>query len=81
MEAVDVKASSDGNRRKQGRGRGHSVSNRGRGSKANDQTRQQTSTSIVTASNSQLDNSYHKVLLPKDIVFFVGFLIIIKSQK
>ncbi|KAB2074015.1 hypothetical protein ES319_A07G124900v1 [Gossypium barbadense] len=43
VEAVDVKASSDGNRRKQGRGRGHSVSNRG-----------------LTASNSQLDNSYHK---------------------
>ncbi|KAH1130531.1 hypothetical protein J1N35_001909 [Gossypium stocksii] len=60
VEAVDVKASSDGNRRKQGRGRGHSVSNRGRGSRANDQTRQQTSTSIVTASNSHLDNSYHK---------------------
>ncbi|TYI19002.1 hypothetical protein ES332_A07G133400v1 [Gossypium tomentosum] len=60
VEAVDVKASSDGNRRKQGRGRGHSVSNRGRGSRATDQTRQQTSTSIVTASNSQLDNSYHK---------------------
>ncbi|KAA3458653.1 serine/threonine-protein kinase TOUSLED-like [Gossypium australe] len=60
VEAVDVKASSDGNRRKQGRGRGHSVSNRGRGSRANDQTRQQTSTSIVTASDSQLDNSYHK---------------------
>ncbi|KHG00999.1 Serine/threonine-protein kinase TOUSLED [Gossypium arboreum] len=60
VEAVDVKASSDGNRRKQGRGRGHSVSNRGRGSRSTDQTRQQTSMSIVTASNSQLDNSYHK---------------------
>ena len=63
VEAVESKTSSDGNRRKQGRGRGHSVSSRGRGSRANDQTRQQISSSLVTPSNGQFENSYHKVCL------------------
>ncbi|XWS71367.1 hypothetical protein CRYUN_Cryun03dG0132700 [Craigia yunnanensis] len=66
VEHVESKASSDGNRRKQGRGRGHSVSSRGRGSRANDQTRQQISSSIVTLSNGQLENSYHKDSRPKE---------------
>ncbi|GMJ15501.1 TOUSLED [Hibiscus trionum] len=60
VEPVESKASSEGNRRKQGRGRGHSVSSRGRGSRANDQIRQQISDSIVTPSNGQLENSFHK---------------------
>ncbi|GKV35066.1 hypothetical protein SLEP1_g43383 [Rubroshorea leprosula] len=59
-EATDTKASSDGNRRKQGRGRGNSVSSRGRGSKVNDQARSQTSGSTVSPSNGQLENSYQK---------------------
>ncbi|XP_022729156.1 serine/threonine-protein kinase TOUSLED-like isoform X2 [Durio zibethinus] len=60
VEAMESKASSNGNRRKQGRGRGHSVSSRGRGSRANDQTRQHISSSMVTLSNGQLENSFHK---------------------
>ncbi|GLT81906.1 hypothetical protein SLE2022_003310 [Rubroshorea leprosula] len=59
-EATETKASSDGNRRKQGRGRGNSVSSRGRGSKVNDQARSQTSGSTVSPSNGQLENSYQK---------------------
>ncbi|XP_022752489.1 serine/threonine-protein kinase TOUSLED-like isoform X2 [Durio zibethinus] len=66
VEAVESKASLDGNRRKQCRGRGHSVSSRGRGSRANDQTRQQISSSIVTPPNGQLENSYHKDSRPKE---------------
>ncbi|KAE8727655.1 Serine/threonine-protein kinase TOUSLED [Hibiscus syriacus] len=60
VEPVESKASSEGNRRKQGRGRLHSVSSRGRGSRANDQIRQQISGSVVTLSNGQLENSFHK---------------------
>ncbi|KHG12362.1 Serine/threonine-protein kinase TOUSLED [Gossypium arboreum] len=59
VEPMESKASSEGNRRKQGRGRGHSVSSRGRGSRANDQTKQMSS-STVTPSNGQLENSFHK---------------------
>ncbi|KAK8262541.1 hypothetical protein V6Z11_D13G265000 [Gossypium hirsutum] len=59
VEPMESKASSEGNRRKQGRGRGHCVSSRGRGSRANDQTKQ-TSSSTVTPSNGQLENSFHK---------------------
>ncbi|XWS73785.1 hypothetical protein CRYUN_Cryun02cG0159200 [Craigia yunnanensis] len=66
VEPMESKASSDGNRKKQGRGRGHSVSSRGRGSRANDQTRQQISSSFVTPSNGQLENSYHKDSRPKE---------------
>ncbi|OMO91044.1 hypothetical protein CCACVL1_07230, partial [Corchorus capsularis] len=65
-EPMEPRASSDGNRRKQGRGRGHSVSSRGRGSRANDQARQQVSSSIVSPSNGQLENSYHKDSRPKE---------------
>ncbi|XP_022729160.1 serine/threonine-protein kinase TOUSLED-like isoform X6 [Durio zibethinus] len=66
VEAMESKASSNGNRRKQGRGRGHSVSSRGRGSRANDQTRQHISSSMVTLSNGQLENSFHKDSRPKE---------------
>nr|KJB83644.1 hypothetical protein B456_013G256500 [Gossypium raimondii] len=65
VEPMESKASSEGNRRKQGRGRGHSVSSRGRGSRANDQTKQ-TSSSTVTPSNGQLENSFHKDSRPKE---------------
>ncbi|KAL4325181.1 hypothetical protein GQ457_11G019200 [Hibiscus cannabinus] len=66
VEPVESKASSEGNRRKQGRGRGHSVSSRGRISRANDQIRQQISGSIVTPSNGQHENSFHKDSRPKE---------------
>ncbi|KAK8543401.1 hypothetical protein V6N13_136087 [Hibiscus sabdariffa] len=66
VEPVESKASSEGNRRKQGRGRGHSVSGRGRVSRANDQIRRQISGSIVTPSNGQLENSFHKDSRPKE---------------
>ncbi|KAK8590872.1 hypothetical protein V6N13_030946 [Hibiscus sabdariffa] len=66
VEPVESKASSEGNRRKQGRGRGHSVSSRGRVSRANDQIRQQISGSIVTPSNGQHENSFHKDSRPKE---------------
>ncbi|KAB1996816.1 hypothetical protein ES319_D13G257500v1 [Gossypium barbadense] len=65
VEPMESKASSEGNRRKQGRGRGHCVSSRGRGSRANDQTKQ-TSSSTVTPSNGQLENSFHKDSRPKE---------------
>ncbi|KAE8724878.1 Serine/threonine-protein kinase TOUSLED [Hibiscus syriacus] len=68
VEPVEFKASSEGNRRKQGRGRGHSVSSRGRASRANDQIRQQISGSIVTLSNGQLENSFHKDNKPKEML-------------
>ncbi|XP_040941830.1 serine/threonine-protein kinase TOUSLED isoform X2 [Gossypium hirsutum] len=55
VEPMESKASSEGNRRKQGRGRGHSISSRGRGSRANDQTKQMSS-STVTPSNGQLED-------------------------
>lgn len=61
---AESKASSEGSRRKHCRGRGHSVSSsRGRGSRSNDQTRQQISSSVVTPANGQLENLYHKVCL------------------
>ncbi|GMI84118.1 TOUSLED [Hibiscus trionum] len=66
VEPVESKASSEGNRRKQGRGRGHSVSGRGRGSRASDQIRQQISSPVVTPSNGQLENSLHKDSWPKE---------------
>lgn len=61
VENVESKANSDLNRKKQGRGRGHSVSGRGRGSRANDQAKSQISSSTCSPSNGQLENSYHKV--------------------
>ncbi|XVE59711.1 hypothetical protein DITRI_Ditri05aG0068100 [Diplodiscus trichospermus] len=66
VEPLESKATSEGNRRKLGRGRSHSVSSRGRGSRANDQTRQQICSSVVPPSNGQLENSYHKDSRPKE---------------
>lgn len=62
LETVETKAS-DTNRKKQGRGRGNTVSSRGRGSRVNDQTRSQICPSTVAPSNGLLENSYHKVCL------------------
>ena len=62
VENVESKVNSDLNRKKHGRGRG-SVSGRGRGSRVNDQTRSQISSSTVSPSNGQLENSHHKVCL------------------
>ncbi|GMN46970.1 hypothetical protein TIFTF001_016139 [Ficus carica] len=59
LETVETKAS-DTNRKKQGRGRGNTVSSRGRGSRVNDQTRSQICPSTVAPSNGLLENSYHK---------------------
>ncbi|KAL5575136.1 hypothetical protein UlMin_016835 [Ulmus minor] len=56
---VETKANSDTNRKRNGRGRGHSVSGRGRGSRVNDQSRSQIGSAVVTSSNGQLENSYH----------------------
>ncbi|XP_057956269.1 serine/threonine-protein kinase TOUSLED isoform X2 [Malania oleifera] len=67
METVEIKAGFDGNRKKQGRGRGNSVSGRGRGSRINDHMRTQTSPSTVSHSNGQLENSYHKDSRPKEL--------------
>ncbi|POO01408.1 Serine/threonine protein kinase [Trema orientale] len=60
VETVETKANSDVNRKRHGRGRGHSVSGRGRGSKTYDQARSQICPSTVTPSNGQLENSYNK---------------------
>lgn len=54
------KANPEVSRKKQGRGRGHSVSGRGRNSRINDQIRSQNS-STVSPSNGQFENSYLKV--------------------
>lgn len=65
VENVESKVNSDLNRKKHGRGRG-SVSGRGRGSRVNDQTRSQISSSTVSPSNGQLENSHHKDGRPKE---------------
>ncbi|CAL9000482.1 unnamed protein product [Prunus brigantina] len=64
VESIDTKATSDVNRKKHGRGRGHSVSGRGRGSRVSDQTRLLTST--VSPPNGQLENPYNKDSRPKE---------------
>ncbi|KAK9280371.1 hypothetical protein L1049_014060 [Liquidambar formosana] len=66
VETMETKAGFDVTRKKQGRGRGHSVTGRGRGSRVNDQTRMEISPSTVSPSNGQLDNSYHKDNRPKE---------------
>ncbi|XP_040991866.1 serine/threonine-protein kinase TOUSLED [Juglans microcarpa x Juglans regia] len=66
LETLNSKANSDVNRKKQGRGRGSSVSGRGRGSRINDQTRSQVLASTVSPSNGQPENSYPKDSRPKE---------------
>ncbi|GAV59098.1 Pkinase domain-containing protein [Cephalotus follicularis] len=61
VESMETKGVSDGNKKKHGRGRGHSASCRGRGSRVNDQTRSQVSVSTVSPSNGHLENPHHKV--------------------
>ncbi|OVA00864.1 Protein kinase domain [Macleaya cordata] len=69
VESGDTKSGSeDINRKKQGRGRGRSVTSRGRGSKANDQTRSQVSPSIFSPSNGQPENLLHKENRPKEVL-------------
>lgn len=65
-ETTETKASSDVSRRKQSRGRGQSISGRGRGSRANDQTRSPVPPSTALLSNGQLENSCHKENRPKE---------------
>lgn len=60
LETVETKAS-DTNRKKHGRGRGHTVSSRGRGSRVNDQTRSQICPATFMPSNGQPEYSYNKV--------------------
>ena len=63
----------DVNRKKQSRGRGRSVTGRGRGSKANDQTRPQIS-SAVLSSNGQLENLSHEVYIITGMVVLYGLV-------
>ncbi|XP_008789869.2 serine/threonine-protein kinase TOUSLED [Phoenix dactylifera] len=59
-DSIDIKPSSDdSNRKRQGRGRGRAVAGRGRGSKATDQIRSVSNSSIVS-SNGQLEKLSHK---------------------
>lgn len=60
VETTDPKPGVDVNRRRQGRGRGHTASGRGRGSRVNGQAKTQTSPAINSPSNGQLINSHHK---------------------
>ena len=60
VETIESKAISEVSRKKPGRGRGHSVSGRGRNARINDQIRSQNS-STVSSSNGQFENSYLKV--------------------
>ncbi|XP_010247147.1 PREDICTED: serine/threonine-protein kinase TOUSLED isoform X2 [Nelumbo nucifera] len=61
VETIDTKAGTeDINRKKQGRGRGRSVTSRGRGSRVSDQTRLHVSPSTVSPSNGQLENTSNK---------------------
>ncbi|XP_059659706.1 serine/threonine-protein kinase TOUSLED isoform X2 [Cornus florida] len=66
VETVDAKAVSDLHRKKRNRGKGNSVSGRGRGSRVNDQTRTQIPPSTIPPSNGQLENSYHQDGWPKE---------------
>lgn len=66
VETLESKSNSEVNRKKQGRGRGYVVSGRGRSSRVNEQTRSQVSSSTVSPSNGQLENSYPKDSRPKE---------------
>ncbi|CAN6439935.1 unnamed protein product [Victoria cruziana] len=62
LEAMDLQVSSnDGSRKKSTRGRGRSVTGRGRGPKACDQSRPQVSVSSMPLSNGHFENSSHKI--------------------
>lgn len=61
VETVEIKVASDGNRKKQGRGRGQSAPSRGRSSRVNDQSRAQVYGSPGSLSNEKLENPSYKV--------------------
>lgn len=61
VEAIETKKNMDVNRKKQSRGRGQSLSNRGRGSRINDQTKSQVSLSTIPPTIGQHDSVYLKV--------------------
>ncbi|XP_059430669.1 serine/threonine-protein kinase TOUSLED [Corylus avellana] len=65
VETMESKVISEVSRKKPGRGRGHSVSGRGRNARINDQIRSQNS-STVSPSNGQFENSYLKDSRPKE---------------
>ncbi|XP_038692286.1 serine/threonine-protein kinase TOUSLED [Tripterygium wilfordii] len=71
-EYKDTRTSSDGTRKKQGRGRANSVSSRGRGSRNNDRTRSYVSNSTVSPSNGQVENTYHKDGRPAEKIHYNG---------
>ena len=58
---VDTKVNLDVNKKKHGRGRGNSVSGRGRSSRVQDQTRLLISPTTVSPPNGELENAYKKV--------------------
>ncbi|XP_008453516.2 serine/threonine-protein kinase TOUSLED isoform X2 [Cucumis melo] len=60
VETVETKKNVDVNRKKQARGRGQSLSNRGRGSRVNDQMKSQISLSTIPPTNGQHDSLYLK---------------------
>lgn len=72
---MDAKTGSEVNRKKQSRGREHSTSGRGRGSRVNDRTKVRISPPIGLQSNGLLENSYHKVsfLWNKLLLIFLLF--------
>lgn len=59
MESLS-KPGIEGNRRRQGRGRGNTISGRGRGSRANGQMKTQNSSAVAMSLNEQFENSYYK---------------------
>lgn len=73
-ETVETKVNVDINRKKHGRGRGHSVSGRGRSSRVNDQSRSQICPPTVLPSNGQLENSYHKVCLLDETLWITSLI-------
>ena len=62
VETIESKKNVDVNRKKQARGRGQSLSNRGRGSRVNDQMKSQISLSTIPPTNGQHDSLYLKVI-------------------
>ncbi|KAM1116351.1 hypothetical protein TB2_006759 [Malus domestica] len=60
VETTNATATSDLNKKKHGRGRGHSVSSRVRGSRVSDQTKLLVTPSTVLPLNGQSENSYNK---------------------
>ncbi|XP_017191411.1 serine/threonine-protein kinase TOUSLED-like isoform X3 [Malus domestica] len=60
VETTNATATSDLNKKKHGRGRGHSVSSRVRGSRVSDQTKLLVTPSTVSPLNGQSENPYNK---------------------